>query len=170
MKLSRTIFSTLVCGGITSLAGVSAAEPSGPTVEQTPAIVHVVAVQASKEPIGMDPRLRSIKHDLRQLPFRGYTLIGARACTLRDGDRCGMRVDDEGYLQIRTTGTTPEFLKLHLLFNRRNRPVVNADLKLNRKAAVLLTSSRIDGGTLVLSIRLREYPAAGDAVSEAASR
>jgi hypothetical protein len=170
VKLARTIFSTLVCGGITSVAGFAVAETSEPVVEQTPAIVQIVAVQASKEPIGMDSRLDSIKNDLRQLPFRGYALIGARACTLRDGDRCGMRIDDEGYLQIRTTGTTSEFLKLHLLFNRRNRPVVNADLKLNRKAAVLLTSSRIDGGTLVLSIKLREYPVAADVVSDATSR
>lgn len=170
MKLSCTIVASLVCGGLTSVAAVASAESSGPRVEQTPAIVQLVAVQASKEPIGMDPRLRPIKADLRQLPFRGYALIGARACTLRDGDRCGMRIEDEGYLQIRTTETTSEFLKLHLLFNRRNRPVVNADLKLNRKAAVLLTSSRIDGGTLVLSIKLREYPVPADAVSDAAAR
>jgi hypothetical protein len=148
---------------------VEAAEPAQvpAAVVSEAAIVHIIAVLASKEATGMDPRLQSIKGDLRQLPFSGYALINARACTLRDGDRCGMKIDDEGYLQISTTDTTREFLKLHLLFNRRNRPVVNADLKLNRKAAVLLTSSRIDGGTLILSIKLREYPGAVDSLSEA---
>jgi len=81
-----------------------------------------------------------------------------------------MKIGEEGYLQLSTTETTREFLKLHLLFNRRNRPVVNADLKLNRKASVLLTSTRIDGGTLILSIKLREYPMTRDAVSDAAGR
>ena len=132
--------------------------PKLPRAQQEAAIVHIIAMSASREESGVDPRLRPIRSDLRALPFRGYTLIGARACTLRDGDRCGMKIEDEGYLQLRTTETNPQFLKLHLLLNRRNRPVVNADLKLNRDAGVLLTSSRVDGGTLVLSIKLREYP------------
>lgn len=132
--------------------------PNLPRAQQEAAIVHIIAMSASREDSGVDPRLRPIRSDLRSLPFRGYALIGARACTLRDGDRCGMKIEDEGYLQLRTTETTPQFLKLHLLLNRRNRPVVNADLKLNRDAGVLLTSSRVDGRTLVLSIKLREYP------------
>ena len=169
MKRLRIVLGSLLCC-TTAVAIPAAAGQSEQPVVKGAAIVHVIAVQASKEPIGLDPRLHSIKGDLRQLPFRGYSLINARACTLRDGDRCGMKIGEEGYLQLSTTETTREFLKLHLLFNRRNRPVVNADLKLNRKASVLLTSTRIDGGTLILSIKLREYPLTSDAVSDAAGR
>jgi len=77
-----------------------------------------------------------------------------------------MQLGGNGYLQITTTETTPSYLKLRMLLNRRNRPVVNADLKLNRNAGIILTSSRVEGGTLVLSIRVTDAAAGSMAAEE----
>lgn len=149
-------------GALLCLAVVDAgAQTSGDT-----AIVQISAVLASREHREFDPRLKPIRQDLRSLPFRGFSLISRRACNLGEGDRCAMQLAGDGYLQITTTETTPSYLKLRMLLNRRNRPVVNADLKLNRNAGIILTSSRVEGGTLVLSIRVTDAAAGSMAAEE----
>jgi len=116
-------------------------------------ILKIAAVLATKERGNFDPRLEPLRADLRSLPFRSYALLATQTCTVSSGDQCAMNVPSNGFLQVTTTESTATHLKLRLVLNQENRPVVNADLKLNRNAGILIKSSRTEGGTVLISIK-----------------
>jgi hypothetical protein len=124
------------------------------------AVIQISAVLASKENPEFDPRLASIKPELRGLPFKGYTLLGIQSCRLEAGDHCAMDIPGGGYLHVTTTESTARHLKMRLLLNQGNRPILNADIKLNRDAGILLKSARTDAGVIILSIKSSSTPAA----------
>lgn len=134
-----------------------------PAQEADPAILEIVAIRASKEAGMLDPRLRPMKADLESLPYASFSLIGARACTVTGGDRCGMKVSEDAYLVIRTVENAPRYLRVNVLLNRANRPVFDANLKINRNAGVVLSNVRREGPALVMSIKVKERPAAAGA-------
>lgn len=70
-----------------------------------------------------------------------------------------MELPDGGYLQMKTTESTPGHFKMRLLLIQDNRPVLNADVKLSRNANLLLRSKRTDAGTIIVSIRAPSQPA-----------
>jgi hypothetical protein len=117
------------------------------------AVLQIAAVLATKERGNFDPRLEPMRSDLRSLPFRSYALLATHSCTVASGDQCAMKVPSNGFLQITTTESTATHLKLKLVLNQANRPVVNAELKLNRNAGILIKSSRTEGGTVLISIK-----------------
>lgn len=129
------------------LCGVEIAQ-----AEET-SILKIAAVLATKERGSFDPRLEPLRSDLRSLPFRSYALLATQTCTVSGGDQCAMNVPSNGFLQVTTTESTETHLKLRLVLNQENRPVVNADLKLNRNAGILIKSSRTEGGTVLISIK-----------------
>jgi hypothetical protein len=137
------------------------AEPGGT------AILEIIAIKASKDPGTFDRRLISLKQDLEALPYQSFTLLAARACTIRGGDRCGMRVLEDANLVIRAVENTPKYLRLNVLLNRKNKPVLEADLKINRNAGVVLTNMRREGPALVMSIKVRDEPRAAGTASAA---
>ena len=139
-------------------AAIVVLEPGVARADST-AILQIAAVLASKERGNFDPRLEPLRADLRSLPFRSYALLATQTCTVASGDQCGMNVPSNGFLQVTTTESTKSHLKLRLLLNQGNRPVVNADLKLNRNAGILIKSSRTEGGTVLISIKTSPAPA-----------
>jgi hypothetical protein len=44
-------------------------------------------------------------------------------------------------------------MKMRLLLNQQNRPILNADIKLDRDAGILLKSVRTGVGVIILSIK-----------------
>jgi len=117
------------------------------------AMVQISAVLATRDPQEVDPRLTPLRAQLRGLPFKGYTLLGVQACRLEVGDQCEMDIPGGGYLHLTTTGCTARHLKIRLLLNQNNRPLLNADIKLNRDAGILVKSPRTEMGTIILSIK-----------------
>jgi hypothetical protein len=117
-------------------------------------MIQISAVLATREPRELDARLAPmLQRELRPLPFKGYTLLGVQACRLEAGDQCAMEIPGGGYLHVTSTECTSRYLKIRLLLNQQNQPLLNADIKLNRNAGILLKSPRTDLGTIILSIK-----------------
>jgi len=111
-------------------------------------------VLASRDHREVDPRIDpKLKRELRPLPFKGYTLLGVDACRFQTGDQCAMEIPGDGYLQIQTAEATPHYLKIKLLLVQGNRPILNAEVKLNRNSSLLLKSASTGMGTILLSIK-----------------
>jgi hypothetical protein len=140
--------------------GVVLLVQAGMAFAQDPSVIQISAVLASKEPRPQDPRLESLRQDLESLPYSGYTLLDINSCRFQSGDQCGMDIPGGGYLQIRTTEATSTHLKMRLLLIQENRPILNADVKLNRNAGLLLRSKRTETGTIILSIKAPAPPTA----------
>ena len=118
------------------------------------AIVQISAVLASREGRrGIDPRIEDLRPQLRGFPFRSYKLLNVQSCQFHQGDQCGMDIPGGGYLQMRTTESTPGHLKMRILLIQDNRPILNADVKLSRNANLLLRSNRTERGTIIVSIK-----------------
>jgi hypothetical protein len=125
----------------------------GVVLGESLATLRIAAVLATKERAGFDPRLEPLRHDLRGLPFKGYSLLAMRSCTVASGGHCGMEIPASGSLRVTTTECTDGHLKLHLVLDHDNRSVVSADLKLNRSAGILIRSTRTEVGTVLISIK-----------------
>ena len=154
---AKPLLGMLVAGAV---AGVPT--PANATQE---AVIQISAVLASKDQTDFDPRLAALKPELRGLPFKGYTLLGVQACRLEAGDQCEMDIPGGGYLHVTTTECTARHLKIRLLLNQQNRPILNADIKLNRNAGILLKSARTDMGTIILSIKSSNPPQIDETVA-----
>jgi hypothetical protein len=161
MRPLAILIGAALCGGgvLLSTGHVARAESGGA------AILEVIAIKASKDPGVFDRRLISLKPDLDSLPYGSFTLLAARACTVTGGDRCGLRVLEDANLVIRTVENTPKYLRLNVLLNRNNRPVLDANLKINRNAGVVLTNMRREGPALVMSIKVRDQPQPSNALT-----
>jgi hypothetical protein len=163
MKFWTSAIGAALCGGgcVIVFSGAVQAQVADP------AILEIVAISASKDDGRPDPRLRPMMADLQSLPYASFSLIGARACTVTGGDRCGMRVTEDAYLVVRIVENASRYLRINVLLNRKNRPVFDANLKINRNAGVVLTNVRRDGPSLVMSVKVKEKP---QAVAGPASR
>ncbi len=153
------IIGAALCGG-----GLFFAAVDGARADPDPAILELVAIRASKSDGSVDPRLRPMAADLHSLPYESFSLISARACMVEAGDRCGMRVTNEAYLVVRAVETAESYLRVNVLLNSGNRPVLDADLKINRNAGVMLTNVKREGPALVVSIKVRDRPRAASDV------
>lgn len=120
--------------------------------------IQISTVLASNEGRTFDPRLASIKTELRQLRFRSYNLVSSESRVLHgNGGQAGMELPHGRYLHITTREHTPDHLRLHILLNEDNRPVVNTYLKLEMGSVVMLGGPRDEEGTLVITIGSRPF-------------
>jgi hypothetical protein len=156
------IIGAVLCGGTLLLA---IGENAG-AEDANPAILELVAIKASKDTGPFDKRLASYEPELRALPYRSFSLISARACTVRAGDRCGMRISGDAYLAVRAVENADRYLRVNVALNSRNRPVLDADLKINRDAGVMLTNVRREGPALIVSIKVKDRPHAAAGVTD----
>lgn len=154
MTVFAKIIGVVLCGSGLLFTVVDGARAE----EADPAILELVAIQASKSGASLDPRLLPMAADLRALPYGSFSLISARACMVGTGGRCGMRVTNEAYLVVRAVENTQRYLRVNVTLNRSNRPVLDADLKINRDAGVMLTNMRREGPTLIVSIKVKDKP------------
>jgi hypothetical protein len=156
MMASAKILGAILCGG--SLLFVVGDKAFAE--DANPAILELVAIKASKTEGALDKRLVSYEPELRTLPYRSFSLISARACTVVSGDRCGMRITNDAYLAVRAVENAERYLRVNVALNSRNRPVLDADLKINRDAGVMLTNVRREGPALIVSIKVKDRPRA----------
>jgi len=141
---------------LAATAAVLASFVSGPASAENRTTIQISTVLASNEGRTFDARLSSLKTELKQLRFRSYTLLGSETRVLNgNGGQCGMELPHGRYLNITTREHTPNHLRLHILLNEDNRPVVNTYVKLELGSVVLLGGPRDQDGTLVITIASR---------------
>lgn len=120
--------------------------------------IQIATVLASNDGRMFDSRLSNLKNELRQLRFRSYRLVSSESRVLHgNGGQSGMELPHGRYLHITTREHTPSHLRLHILLNEDNHPVVNTYVKLELGSVVLLGGPRDQDGTLVITIGSRPY-------------
>ena len=134
---------------LTSLVSTSATAENRTTIQ-------IATVLASNDGRVFDSRLASLKNELRQLRFKSYKLVNSETRVLHgNGGQSGIELPHGRYLHITTREHTPDHLRLHILLNEDNRPVVNTYVKLELGSVVLLGGPRDQDGTLVITIGSR---------------
>src|SRR5205085_5681694 len=131
---------------------------STPALAENRTTIQIAKVLASNDGRVFDSRLASLKNELRQLRFKSYKLVSSETRVLRgNGGQSGMELPHGRYLHITTREHTPDHLRLHILLNEDNKPVVNTYVKLELGSVVLLGGPRDPDGTLVITIGSRPY-------------
>ena len=131
--------------------------------------IQISTVLASNEGRTFDARLSNLKTELRQLRFRSYKLLATETHALHgNGGQSGMELPHGRYLHISTREHTPDHLRLHILLNEDNRPVVNTYVKLELGSVVLLGGPRDPDGTLVITIGSRPWCEGDDQIDKPA--
>ncbi|HEY2775700.1 MAG TPA: hypothetical protein VGK20_16790 [Candidatus Binatia bacterium] len=132
--------------------------------------IQIATVLASNSGRTFDSRLASLRGELKQLRFKSYTLVRSDTRVLHgNGGQCGMDLPNGRYLHITTREHTPDHLRLHILLNEDNHPVVNTYVKLELGSVVLLGGPRDDNGTLVITIGSRPWRTEDAAFDDAKS-
>jgi hypothetical protein len=108
--------------------------------------VQIQTVIASNAGRSFDARLVSLKSELKQLRFKSYNLVSSE-----------IELPNGRYLHITTREHTPSHVRLHILLNEDNRPVVNTYVKLELGSVVLLGGPRDEDGTLVITLGSRPW-------------
>ncbi len=120
--------------------------------------IQIQAVLASNEGRTFDARLASLKSELKQLRFRSYNLVSAETRVLHgNGGQSGLELPGGRYLHVTTREHTPNHVRLHILLNEDNHPVVNTYVKLELGSVVLLGGPRDENGTLVITLGSRPW-------------
>jgi hypothetical protein len=125
--------------------------------------IQVSTVLASNEGRTFDSRLASLKSELKQMRFRSYSLVRADTRVLHgNGGQTGMELPNGRYLHITTREHTPDHLRLHILLNEDNKPILNTYMKLETGNVVLLGGPRDENGTLIIAIGSRPWKVGDD--------
>src|SRR5690348_14870338 len=120
--------------------------------------VQIQTVLASNEGRSFDARLVSLKSELKQLRFKSYNLVSSETRVLHgNGGQSGIELPHGRYLHITTREHTPTHVRLHILLNEDNRPVVNTYVKLELGSVLLLGGPRDEDGTLVITLGSRPW-------------
>jgi hypothetical protein len=120
--------------------------------------IQVQTVLASNEGRGFDARLVNVKQELKRLRFKSYNLMSSETRVLHgNGGQSGVELPNGRYLHITTREHTPSHVRLHILLNEDNRPVVNTYVKLEMGSVVLLGGPRDEDGTLVITLGSRPW-------------
>jgi hypothetical protein len=114
--------------------------------------IRISTVLASNSGRNWDERLEPIRKQLRRLRFKSYHLMGTQTRSVRSGDECGIELPNDRFLHVTTEEITSRYLRLHILLNENNRPIINTDVKLNPSSVVLLGGPQDSAGTLIISI------------------
>jgi hypothetical protein len=131
---------------------------STPALAENRTTIQIATVLASNDGRVFDSRLASLKNELRQLRFKSYRLLSSETRVLYgNGGQSGMELPHGRYLHITTREHTPDHLRLHILLNEDNHPVVNTYVKLELGSVVLLGGPRDQDGTLVITIGSRPF-------------
>ena len=144
---------------VAAAAFLASLAPSAAAAEnQNRTTIQIATVLASNEGRQFDSRLSSLKSELKQLRFRSYSLVSSETRVLHgNGGQCGIELPNGRYLHITTREHTTDHLRLHILLNEDNRPVVNTYVKLELGSVVLLGGPRDENGTLVITIGSRPW-------------
>lgn len=136
-----------------AFAALAATFTTGSAHAENHTTVQVTAVMASYQGRSFDRRLSSLRSELRALPFRSYSYLDSATRELHgNGEEIGIELPHGRFLYLSTREHTAGHLRLHILLNEDNRPVVNTFVKLELGSVVLLGGPRDSEGTLFLAI------------------
>jgi hypothetical protein len=139
-------------------AAILASFVANPASAENRTTVQIQTVLASNNQRSFDARLASLKTELRQLRFKSYSLVSSETRVLHgNGGQCGIELPNGRYLHITTREHTPGYVRLHILLNEDNHPVVNTYVKLELGSVVLLGGPRDENGTLVITLGSRPW-------------
>jgi hypothetical protein len=139
-------------------AAIFASFVANPASAENRTTVQIQTVLASNNQRSFDARLASLKTELRQLRFKSYSLVSSETRVLHgNGGQCGIELPNGRYLHITTREHTPGYVRLHILLNEDNHPVVNTYVKLELGSVVLLGGPRDENGTLVITLGSRPW-------------
>lgn len=120
--------------------------------------IEISTILASRDNGNFDARLASLRPQLKQMRFRTVRLLNKDIRALHGvGGQVGMDLPGRRYLHITTREHTPDHLRLHILLNEDNHPVVNTDVKLCHGSPVVIGGPRDDAGVLVIAIAARDW-------------
>jgi hypothetical protein len=139
-------------GAALTLTGLLLVPAAATLAADDQVVIQVSAVRASNAAKSFDPRLQEMKPELKRLRFKSYQLLSAKSHSLSAGDQCGIELPGGRYLHVTVVERTPQALKLRVLINENNHPVVSTDVKLNRNSILLLGGPRDAQGTLIVAI------------------
>jgi hypothetical protein len=114
--------------------------------------ITISTILATDDVRGWDERLDQVRKELRPLKFKGYRLLGAETRSVDAGDECGIVLPGNRFLQVTTEERLDDRLRMHILLNEKNRPVINTDVDLDADSVVLLGGPRDETGTLIITI------------------
>lgn len=123
-----------------------------PVVAGEISTITISTILATDDVAGWDDRLDHVRKELRRLKFKGYRLLGAETRSVDTGDQCGIALPGERYLQVTTEERFAERLRVHILLNEKNRPVINTDVNLDTDSVVLIGGPHDEAGTLIIAI------------------
>ncbi len=119
-------------------------------------IIEVAALLASNKAKTkdkeFDPRLDQLRPQLRRFPFKSYTLLRMTSHDLATGDLCGVELPEDRYMQVRVLERSATSMKLRIILNQDNRPIMAADVRLTGNSRVLIGGPRSPDGTLLVSV------------------
>ncbi len=140
---------------IAAAAAIAVSLAAGSAAAEPRTTINISAVMASNsgDRKSFDARLDDIRNELRPLHFKSYRLISTETRTLRgSGDQCGVELPNGRFLNITTREHTRDHLRIHILLNENNRPVINTDVKIEPHSVVLIGGPRDEHGTLIITI------------------
>ena len=146
-----------VAASVTGFAAVATAEDQ--------VALRIDTVLASNSNRRFDPRLDHMIRELKPLRFKGYRLLGHHTQGIDTGDECGIELPGQRYLHITTRENTAQHVKLNILINEGNRPIVNTDVLVDHGSVVLLGGPKDADGTLLIAIETAG-PAQRDAAAD----
>jgi hypothetical protein len=139
-------------------AAVLASLVAHPASAENRTTIQIQTVLASNQGRTFDARLANLKPELKQLRFRSYNLVSSETRVVHgNGGQSGIELPNGRYLHVTTREHTPRHLRLHILLNEGNRPVVNTYVKLELGSVVLLGGPRDENGTLVITLGSRPW-------------
>ncbi|HYC57529.1 MAG TPA: hypothetical protein VEL28_21535 [Candidatus Binatia bacterium] len=141
-------------------AALAATFATGASGGEPRTVITISTVLASNQSRNFDPKLVDLRSELRSLRFKSYRLVGSESRLVKgNGDQCGIELPNDRYLHITTRDHTADHLRMHVLLNEGNRPLINTDIKLEQGSVVLLGGPRGPDGTLIITIGAKEAAA-----------
>ncbi len=151
--LLRAVASALLACLASYPASVTAEERASVAQSAQRVALRVSMVMASNESRYFDPRLKDLRAQLKPLPFKNYRLLGVETRDLSTWAQCGFRIPGGRYLHVTTQERTADHIKMRVLLNEHNRPLLNADVKLDHDSVIVLGGPQEEEGTLIITIR-----------------
>jgi hypothetical protein len=142
--MKRALASTVVC----SMLAASTALADEDIVIQ----ISTVLASNSTTQRAFDPRLEPLRPELKRLRFRSYRLVRSEARAVGLDEDCAMELPGGRYLHITTREHDADSIRLNILLNENNRPILNTDVQLDHDSVVLLGGPHDEDGTLLISI------------------
>jgi hypothetical protein len=141
-------------------AALAATFATGASGGEPRTLITISTVLASNQTRSFDPKLEDLRSELRSLRFKSYRLVDSEQRLIKGtGDQCGIQLPHDRYLHITTRDHTGDHLRMHVLLNESNRPLINTDIKLEPGSVVLLGGPRSREGTLIITIGAKQVPA-----------